>query len=219
MKKVQLFLLLTGLVSVVYAVQPDSTLFNQPMKRFCFKEGDHFLSFGTGVYGLNNAIPRKHSVLQDFKSTGLPPVFVRYETAISDYIGIGGTFFFQVPSYKWNKTIDMYNYETWTYEPVTFAEKYSGISVGLLGRVNYHFATTKTRDTYFGAGIGYEFFSMKFVSDDPLAGDRQPNRPLPFSGELVFGIRNYISDNTALYAEVGYGKMLLNIGLTMALNN
>lgn len=219
MKKIQLFLLLLTVVSGVYAVQPDTTSALSPLKRFCFKEGDHFISFGTGVYGLANAIPRKHSVLQDFKSTGLPPVFIRYEKAISDYIGIGGTFFFQVPSYKWTKTIDTYNYETWTYEPTLYAEKYSGMSLGFLGRVNYHFGTTKTRDTYFGAGIGYEIFMMKFESDDPFAGDRQPNRPLPFSGELVFGIRNYISDNTALYAEVGYGKMLLNVGLSIALSN
>lgn len=218
MHKILIFLMFAAITSGAYAVQPDSCSSN-PMRRFCFKQGDSFLSIGTGLYGLANAVPRKHTVLQEFKSTGLPPLFFRYEKAISDFVGVGGTFFFQVPSYKWNKTIEAYNNETWTYEPTTYAEKYSGLSVGLLGRINFHFATTKTRDTYFGLGVGYEFFMMKFESEDPLATSRIPNRPLPFSGELVFGYRNYISDATAIYAEVGYGKMLLNLGITIALDN
>lgn len=218
MKTLRAFVILILISSGLYAVQPDSTS-SSPMRRYCFKEGDSYLSFGTGIYGLANAVPRQHSVLQDFKNTGLPPVFIRYEKAISDYIGVGGTFFFHVAGYKWNKTIEAYNDETWTYEPTIYAEKYSGLSLGLLGRLNFHFATTKTSDTYFGAGIGYEFYMMKFESEDPLASDRNPNRPLPFSGELVFGWRNYISDATAIYAEVGYGKMLLNLGVTIALDN
>lgn len=212
-----MFFILSAFAFSLFAAQPDSC--SSPMKRFCFKEGDSYISFGSGLYGLANAIPRKHSVLQDFKSVGVPPLFFRYEKAISDYIGIGGTMFFHLPAYKWNKTIDVYNNATWTYEPVVYAEKYSGLSLGLLGRMNFHFATTKTRDTYFGLGLGYEFYMMNFKSDDPLAKSRVPNRPLPFSGELVFGYRNYFSDNTAIYAEIGYGKMLLNLGITIALDN
>jgi len=218
MRRFIVYLFFVALSATAFSAIPDSCS-SSPMRRYCFKEGDSFLSISSGFYGLANAIPRKHTVLQDFKNAGLPPLFFRYEKAVSDFIGIGGTFFFHVPSYKWNKTIESYNYETWTYEPVTYEEKFSGLSVGLLGRVNFHFATTKKSDTYFGAGIGYEFYMMNFESEDPLASSRAVNRPLPFSGELVFGWRNYFSDNTAFYAEVGYGKMLLNIGLTIGLNN
>lgn len=218
MRKFEAFLVLFFISAGVFAIQPDSTT-TSPLRRFCFKEGNSYISIGTGIYGLANAVPRKHSVLQDYKNAGLPPVFFRYEKAISDYIGIGGTFFFHVPTYKWNKTVEAYNYETWTYEPVVYAEKYSGLSLGFLGRINYHFATTKNSDTYFGLGIGYEFYTMNFESEDPLASSRIPNRPLPFSGELVFGWRNYISDAAAIYAEIGYGKMLLNIGITISMDN
>ena len=217
MIKSLVFIFLSAFALSLFAVQPDSC--SSPMRRFCFKEGDSYISFGSGLYGRANAVPRKHAVLQDFKNVGVPPLFFRYEKAVSDYIGLGGTMFIHLPAYKWNKIIDMYNNETWTYEPVVFAEKYSGLSLGLLGRVNFHFATTKSRDTYFGLGAGYEFYMMNFESEDPLTTSRAPNRPLPFSGELVFGYRNYFSDNTAFYAEIGYGKMLLNIGLTIALGN
>lgn len=217
MNKTLVFIFLSAFALSLFAAQPDSC--SSPMRRFCFKEGDSYISFGSGLYGLSNAIPRKHSVLQDFKSVGVPPLFFRYEKAINDYIGIGGTMFFHLPAYKWNKTIDVYSNETWTYEPMIFAEKYSGLSLGLLGRMNFHFATTQTRDTYFGIGLGYEFYMMNFKSEDPLVTTRVPNRPLPFSGELVFGYRNYFSDNAAIYAEIGYGKMLLNLGITIALNN
>lgn len=206
------FLVFLG-VSFAFAANVDTTSFSK--RRFCFKEGEKYLSFGTGLYGLNNAIGRDHPVLSNFKNAGIPPLFVRYEYAISDVIGLGGTFFFQLPAYKWNKTIEEYNYDTWLYEPKIYEEKYSGLSLGFLARANFHFATTKTSDPYVGAGIGYEVYMMKMTSDDPLVSERTPNRPLPFAAELVFGWRNYVGDNTAIYAEVGYGKMLLNLGVTI----
>ncbi|PKP04047.1 MAG: hypothetical protein CVU11_06040 [Bacteroidetes bacterium HGW-Bacteroidetes-6] len=200
--------------SNAFAGISDTVSFVQ-RKRTCFREGESYLSFGTGVYGLSNAVSRNHALLADFKSTGLPPVFARYEYAVNDYLGLGGTFFFHAASYKWNKTVEVYNNETWSYEPIVYAEKYSGLSLGFMGRANIHFATTKTSDPYFGIGAGYEFFMMKMTSDDPLVSDRIPNRPLPFSVEAMIGWRTYVGDNTALYFEAGYGKMLFNMGITM----
>jgi hypothetical protein len=207
-------LILFLIFSNAFAGISDTVSFVQ-RKRTCFREGESYLSFGTGVYGLSNAVSRNHALLADFKSTGLPPVFARYEYAVNDYLGLGGTFFFHAASYKWNKTVEVYNNETWSYEPIVYAEKYSGLSLGFMGRANIHFATTKTSDPYFGIGAGYEFFMMKMTSDDPLVSDRIPNRPLPFSVEAMIGWRTYVGDNTALYFEAGYGKMLFNMGITM----
>lgn len=207
-----LLLLLAPFASFAGTTDTSSFMFR---KRACFKEGEKYLSFGTGIYGLNNAVSRSHAMLANFKSTGLPPVFVRYEYAVNDFLGIGGTFFFHAASYKWDKTVEVYNNETWTYEPTIYVEKYGGLSLGFMGRANFHFATTRSSDPYFGIGAGYEFFMMKMTSDDPLVSDRIPNRPLPFSVEGVIGWRTYVGDNTALYFEAGYGKMLFNMGITM----
>ena len=111
-----------------------------------------------------------------------------------------------------------YNYDTWTYEPTIYEEKFSGASLGFLGRMNIHFAGDRTNDAYFGFGLGYEFFMMKMTSDDPLVTDRVPERPLPFSTEVVFGYRNYVGDNTAIFVEAGWAKMLVNFGLTVWLD-
>ncbi len=219
MLKYVLFATCLLLLNQGFAHNPDSLLIMK--KRTCFREGDRFLTFGTGVYGLNNAVKSNNSnelLLGDFTNAGLPPVFVRYESAISDVLGVGGTFFFHLPAYRWNKTVEVYDNETWTYVPMVYEEKYGGLSIGFLARANLHFATTRKSDPYIGAGLGYEFFFMKMTSQDPLATDRSPDRSLPFSAELVFGFRTYVSDQTALYAEVGYGKMLLNLGLSIALD-
>lgn len=203
--------------SILQAAVPDSC-FTELRRRSCFREGESYLSFGTGIYGLNNAASRSHAMLTNFKNAGLPPIFFRYEYAVSDYIGLGGTFFLNIASYKWDKSIEIYNYDTWTYEPIVYEEKFSGLSLGFLARANFHFATSRNNDPYFGLGLGYEFFMMKMTSEDPLVTERTANRPLPFSLEAVIGWRTYIADYTAIYFEAGYGKMLFNIGLTMRLD-
>lgn len=212
-----LFLLLLIIPEILLAVQPDSSM-TIMRRRSAFQQGESYISFGTGIYGLNNPVSRNHALLTNFKNAGLPPLFFRYETAISDNVGIGGTFFFQMASFKWDKSVMAYNNETWTYEPTIYQEKFSGASLGFLGRMNIHFAGNRTNDAYFGFGIGYEFFMMKMTSDDPLVDDRVPERLLPFSTEVVFGYRSYVGDNTAIYAEAGYGKMLLNLGITVWLD-
>lgn len=199
------------------AEEPDIRLV--PLKRTCFREGDRFFSAGTGIYGLMNPVAGNSPILSDFKNAGLPPLFGRFEMAMSDHIGLGGTMFLHFPAYKWNKSIEVYDNETWTYVPVVYHEKYSGMSLGLLARVGFHFGSTKKSDPYIGLGMGYELYMMKQSSDDPLVSDRIPDRPLPFSAELVFGFRHYVGDDLAVYVEAGYGKMLLNFGLTFGLGN
>lgn len=215
MKKL-LVVLIIIFPELLMAAQPDSTM-EMNYKRKVFREGEAFMSFGTGVYGLYNPVSGT-GLLKNFKNVSMPPLFFRYEYAMSDYVGFGGTFFFHLASFKWDKNVMTYNNDTWTYEPTIYPEKYSGASLGFLGRMNIHFAGNRTNDAYFGFGIGYEFFMMKMTSDDPLVNDRVPERLLPFSTEVVFGYRSYVGDNTAIYAEAGFGKMLLNLGITVWLD-
>ncbi|PLW94344.1 MAG: hypothetical protein C0592_03035 [Marinilabiliales bacterium] len=198
------------------AAKPDSTM-EVMRRRNAFRHEETYMSFGTGIYSLDRPVSGT-GLLSNFKNASLPPLFFRYEYAISDYVGVGGTMFFQLAAYKWNKSVMVYNYDTYTYEPTIYPEKYSGASLGFLGRLNIHFAGDRTNDAYFGFGMGYEFYMLKMTTDDPLAQDRVPGRLLPFATEVVFGYRNYVGDNTALYVEAGWAKMLVNFGITVWLD-
>lgn len=200
-----------------FHIQTLATPEDMMRRRTCFKEGFAYLSFGTGIYGLANPMPREHDVLLNFKNSSLPPLFIKYEYAINDFIGIGGTAYMRIQTYKWERNIDVYNEQTWQYDSTIYSEKYSGVSFGLLGRACVHFGTSKSSDPYAAIGIGYEFIGMKLTTNDPAEGKRTPSRPLPFAGELMLGFRHYFSDNTGFYVEAGFGKMLLNFGITIAL--
>lgn len=137
------------------------------------------------------------------KVTGMGPVHFRAEYAISDGVGLGVSV----------------NYISCgvTYTELPYEYKFSRSSLSILGRLNFHFGTTKELDPYFGIGAGYKQATWKFSSNDPsYIGESIPGFN-PFGFETTIGVRYYFTPAFGIYTELGIAKSVVQAGLAVAL--
>ena len=117
---------------------------------------------------------------------------VTYERGVSDEISVGGTV-----SYASSK----YEYHDGSY---FYSSKLSATFIGARG--SYHFDLNNDNyDVYAGAGLGYVIVSGDGFSVGSGVGYT-----------AFAGGKYYFSNNTAVYAELGYASLaLLNIGVAL----
>ncbi len=157
-----------------------------------FEEGAKFLHAGLGV-----GSPYAYSG----SKMGVPPLHASFEMGVTDKIGVGGLIGYT--SSTWDQAFFTTNY-SW---------KFSYLIIGARGA--YHFLDHEKIDAYGGAMLGYNIASAKFESND---ADLERLVTEPSVGGLAFGAfvggRYMFSDNSGVFAELGYNIAWLSVGYT-----
>jgi hypothetical protein len=165
---------------------------NASLSAQVFEEGSKFLHVGVGV-----GSPYAYSG----SKMGVPPLHAAFEIGVTDKIGVGG----------------LVGYTSSSYDQVFFTDNYSWkFSYLILGaRGAYHFLDHDKIDAYGGLLLGYNIASAKFESTDP---DLERFVTEPSVGGLAIGAfvggRYMISDNSGVFAELGYNIAWLSLGYT-----
>ncbi|RYG10268.1 MAG: hypothetical protein EOO07_22445 [Chitinophagaceae bacterium] len=182
-KLVPFFLFVLGF-SATYAQQT----------RLAFEKGESTIQvgFGLGITYADGAV-------------NVPPLQVRYEKAVTEYISVGGILGYSSSTYNF-QGYD-YNFNTgMTYETL-FGIKQSYLLIG--ARANYHFETGEKFDPYGGATLGYSKIS---TGDNIGAGVNLKNNLVLYGAQI--GANYYFSDKIGGWAELGYGISYFNLGLS-----
>ena len=184
-----------------------------------FDEGKSIVTVGYGFPNLGASIFK--SVLGSYPGysvSALGPMFLKYEYALSEKIGIGLAVAYSGFTVKWQDTYDTYNSSTGTYQTNTYdwTMKFTSPAFGV--RFNYHFATKDKLDPYIGIAAGYKMSQYSFTTTDP-AGTGSSTwsfNPLPLYMPITVGFRYYFTDNIGLYTELGFDKSsVIQAGLAM----
>jgi hypothetical protein len=147
---------------------------------------------------------------QNVRITGLGPVIARYEYALHENFGLGGSFGYGKTSASFDyTTLDIDN-ELHTYSH-SASLSYFGASIRANGHLNL-----ERVDPYLGIGFGYTQYFFRDKGNNPYY--KGSNYPVPgFLGiEGSVGARFYITENIGAYAEIGFVRWsLINAGLAV----
>jgi opacity protein-like surface antigen len=171
------------------------------------------ISFGYGFYIIPDAFEIGGNSSNKNLSSPSGPLFLKYEYAISDYIGFGINFAYC--QYTFNNN---YEFAGISNNGIYYTTQYTSYSI--LGHLNFHFLSrfVSTRfDPYYGLGIGYKSVSTSVTSNDSTF--QKYNNNISNEGsigfEMTFGLRYYVSNSIALYGEAGLAKSWLQFGATL----
>lgn len=169
-----------------------------------FKEGDKFVSLGYG-YGMSYIFDA-YSDYGNFSSSRFGPITGKFEYAITDKIGIGGSVNYFHSTCSWNyDDLGLFGWDTFGWD-VTRAS--------LIGRINYHFITKEEMDLYAGAGFGIQEWKWKYEFSG-AAGNTLIAPSFGFMQmEAGVGFRYYLIPNLAIYTEAGFGMAYIQAGTT-----
>ncbi|MCF8331591.1 MAG: porin family protein [Bacteroidales bacterium] len=134
----------------------------------------------------------------------LPPTSIQFEYGIAENFGLGLMVGYANTDYE----IRLSNGDVGNFKTGHF----------LLGGISqYHFYSSERSTVFAKAMLGYDITSVTFNSDDGMQADDFDNK----NPALIYGIHiggnYYFSDNAGIFAEIGYGLSILNIGLTLKL--
>jgi len=131
-------------------------------------------------------------------SVNMPPISVSLDFGINDNISLGGYVGYSASSQE---------FAGWG---GGFTWKYTYIIVGARGA--YHFDLVDNMDTYAGLMLGYNVATVTY--DGPGAAPVSPS-----VGGIAYsafaGARYHFGDTFGVYAELGYGVAILNVGVTL----
>jgi hypothetical protein len=185
------------LVIVAVLVMSSSMLFSQ-----AFEKGNHGINFGIG-FG-NTAY------FGSYYTGFIPSVSASYELGIVEVpmgseltgvVSVGGYAGWSASRYEY----DLWGNSDWYY---------TGSSIVIAARGNYHFIFNDKLDTYAGVwfGLGIENWTWHGSSTLPSTATLE-NSVGPKGGAYV-GARYFFSPAFAAYAELGYLISVFNIGVT-----
>ena len=168
----------------------------------CVKQGDVIID---GFYGYPylvgavlkaavNSTPQTSLTVHNFGTVG-----GKLEYMISDKVGIGAEFTYSNANAKYQDSI---NAPTYT----------AGVKkIRVLGRFNFHFATTSSIDPYFTIGMGYK--NTSYYDNQPGYAYTWPNL-IPVAVRIGVGLHYYFTDFLGLNAELGIGGPMMQAGLS-----
>jgi len=188
MKKIKLSLLFVCIV-LMFGIQTQAQ---------AFEKGNNFVSLGYGFPNFNTALFKAFDENEGFSYSGIGPIHVKFEHAVSDHFGIGLSIngVSASASYKENN----YNYE------------FNRSSIKFNARVNYHFGEMEKFDPYIGMGFGYGTSRTKLTTKDPNGSNESFPSFFPIGWESTIGTRYLLTDNIGIYTEVGLAKSLIQFG-------
>ncbi|MCW5900078.1 MAG: outer membrane beta-barrel protein [Flavobacteriales bacterium] len=174
-----------------------------------FREGGHAISVGHGAVTFLGNLNRSFDDYLDLDHKGVGPLYLKYEYAVTDRIGLGLNLAYAVNewSYRYDVTDEQSNINY--YHESTKRSTWSA-----LARLNYHFGNSDRFDPYFGFGLGYRDANWELSSTGPHGGSGVELKSLmPFGFEFTLGARYFLASNIGVYAEVGGAKSVVQGGL------
>lgn len=170
-------------------------------KKKGFYEGQKTVHVGIGFPSMVNTSKKDLSIYGDAKTNGMPPVSMRFESAVSENISFGA-------------------FLGYTKEKVTITDRtnpkningfdYSFTIVGV--RAGFHVPLkSKKLDPYGALMLGYNMTKGKPFGENNYFDE--PKSKLTYSFHT--GVNYYVNPKFALFAEAGYGFALANVGATV----
>lgn len=175
-----------------------------------FPKGKNMVSVGYGAVTFLGNLKRTFDPYTDLTYRSLGPLYLKYEHAVADNIGLGLSFAYAENSFSYRYTsTDEAGVER-SYKETTERSTYS-----VLARFNFHMGDSPRFDPYVGFGLGYRDAQWKVRSDAPSGSSGVDMKSLmPFGFELTIGARYFFLENLGVYAEVGGAKSIFQGGLS-----
>jgi hypothetical protein len=130
------------------------------------------------------------------------PIFFKYEHGFKNWLGLGVVY-----AHMNSTSIFGYSHDSVHNNATT---QYSSFSLML--RLNFHLAPrSRNLDPYIGFGVGLRNYHVIVTSPE-----RNMNKFLntPFPGlEATFGLRGYVTPKFGFFAELGFAKAVLQLGV------
>ncbi|RLD66197.1 MAG: hypothetical protein DRI84_05325 [Bacteroidetes bacterium] len=209
---------------------PDETLkrrLRKPGRRNIFQQGKTFIAIGYGYpnlslnYMMTNAMTLNFSMQPDlyanFKNKTFGVIHFRYEYAMWDIFGLSFRGNFSSYDISWDLLLpDFDNQGNQITRKINSG--YSGITMDMVFRFDWHIVTNMKIDLYTGVGLGYSLNTMNYYSsDEDLAVDPNEDIPhisIPVAFEGTMGIRYFFTPGFGMYAEFGYAQSIAEMGFT-----
>lgn len=184
-----------------------------------FREGAHLFSAG---YGFGNYLQSLFLLSTErlrLENGGFGPAHLKYEYTVTKNIGLGLSFNYLKLWANTEHIKYVYTYDpngNLITQPVTYSDYFTFTTFSVIPRVNFHFATTRIFDPYFGFGFGYRSERLRIESGDPIDSSNEGSLgwygAMPVGFETTIGTRFFITDNFAIYTEAGLAKSVLQFG-------
>jgi opacity protein-like surface antigen len=170
-----------------------------------FVEGNNIVAAGYGFNSFARAVIKSFSDKAGFDYSTTGPIYLKYERALNNTVGLGLNLAYAQYSIGYDDQASTGS-QLYSYSLVH-------TSFSALARLNLHIGNGEKWDPYWGIGMGYRSGSWKVTStatdyESPAVPDF-----IPFGFETTFGLRYFIADNIAVYAEMGLAKSLWQAGL------
>lgn len=169
-------------------------------------------SIGVGFPNLPKAFFNYLSRESNFKSEGIGPLHLKAEKQINPWIGVGVSMNYA----QYNISYERQMQDTSTGALIMNEIRLVNSNLAVNGRLNVHFikpSPEKAHDVYWGLGMGYKFGHLKFTSNYSAF---LPSIKLPsisrFALESTLGYRYHFNEKSAVYAELGIAKSLIQVG-------
>ncbi len=170
-------------------------------KKGGFYQGQNTAHVGIGFPSMINASKNDLNVYGEAKRSGMPPISLRFESALTKSISFGGFL--------------GYSKEKITVTDRTNPKNINGFDYSFTvvgGRLGFHIPLkSKKLDPYAAALLGYTLTKGKPFGENNYFDE--PKSMLAYG--IHAGVNYYLQPKIALFAEVGYGFALVNAGLTV----
>lgn len=169
-----------------------------------FQKGNNLIKFGYGFPTIIGSLFNTYENYQDYNINNLGPLYIKYEHAITEKIGIGINVAYTSNEANYIENINGSNYKSTV----------SRTSWSALARLNFHFVSNDKLDAYFGPGVGYRNSDWKFSTESPN-GNSNISFPtfIPFGLDFTIGANYYLNDNIGVFAEAGIAKSPIQLGI------
>lgn len=185
----------------VLAMDASAASYKRKKKKKGFYSGQKTAHVGIGFPSLINTTKNDLSLYGDVKKNAMPPISLRFESAVSDNISFGGFL--------------GYSKEKITVTDVTNPGNINGFDYSFTvvgGRLGIHFPLkSKKLDPYAAALLGYTMTKGTPFGENNYFDE--PKGMLAYGAH--FGANYYMNPGFALFGEVGYGFAVANLGLTL----
>lgn len=165
------------------------------------------ISAGYGMPNLDALMYKIGSGDGDLNYSSVGPLHAKVEVKATKVLGIGlSVNYFNYKTPTTDNSFISYNNSS---EPTTFTRKKTSIKFNI--RTNLHYVRTSGFDLYAGFGLGYGASSHTELSANGINTVSKKN-PFPMGFEVTQGVRMTLTNNFAMYAEVGMAQSFMQIG-------
>lgn len=179
-----------------------------------FEEGQSMFTIGYGLVGYRAAFfdalispVNNNSNEPKIKKSQLGPVYLKYEYMSNENVSIGINFAAVNLKYSRDYTTSINGRDSF------MSESWDFMSYSILGRINYHYSPDEKVDFYSGIGFGYRFARNAYIENgvkDPSASASDNMFPVGF--DLTQGVRIMLTNELAIYGEIGLAKSMFQLG-------